>query len=85
MAGKILEEIEKKIVQGRSWKGYCQFPALGHDLVLRSLHAGRQACKARALSARPDYFGPRSRPKFEVVTWLRLGLVGLGRDVNFMS
>ena len=27
---------KKKIVQGRSWDGYCQFPALGHDLVLRS-------------------------------------------------
>ena len=30
-------------------------------------------------------FGPKSRPKFKVATWLRLGLVGLGRDMNFMS
>ena len=30
-------------------------------------------------------FGPRSRHQFEVMTWLRLGLVGLGRDMNFMS
>ena len=38
-----------------------------------------------ALSTRPNYFVPRSRLKFEVVTWLRLGLVGLGRDMNIMS
>ena len=30
-------------------------------------------------------FGPRSRPKFEVATWLRLGLVGLGHYMNFTS
>ena len=30
---------KKKIVQGRSWNGYCQFPALGRDLVWRSRHA----------------------------------------------
>ena len=30
---------KKKIVQGRSWNGYCQFPARGRDLVWRSRHA----------------------------------------------
>ena len=40
-------------VQGRSWNGYCQFPALGHNLVLRSRQAGRQARRAGALCARP--------------------------------
>ena len=30
---------KKKFVQGRSWNGYCQFPALGRDLVWRSRHA----------------------------------------------
>ena len=41
--------------------------------------------RAGALRARPDIFGPKLRPKLEVATWLRLGLVGLGRDMNFMS
>ena len=39
VAGKATGGFEKKkknLVQGRSWNGYCQFPALGHDLVLRS-------------------------------------------------
>ena len=49
---RLLEDLKKKknLVQGRSWNGYCQIPALGRDLV-----------------------------------WLRLGLVGLGCDMNFMS
>ena len=38
MAGELLEDLGKinKFVQSRGWNGYCQFPALGHDLVLRS-------------------------------------------------
>ena len=40
VAGKLLKALKKKIiffcVQGRNWNGYCQFPELEHDLVLRS-------------------------------------------------
>ena len=38
-----------------------------------------------ALGARPDSFWSQFTTRFEVATWLRLGLVGLGRDMNFMS
>ena len=30
------EKKHKIFVQGRNWNGYCQFPALEHDLVCRS-------------------------------------------------
>ena len=34
-----LKNKNKNFVQGRTWNGYCQFPALGRDLVWRSRHA----------------------------------------------
>ena len=35
---RLLEDLKKKkkLVQGRSWNGYCQIPALGRDPDLRS-------------------------------------------------
>ena len=34
---RLLEDLKKKkLVQGRSWNGYCQIPALGCDPGLRS-------------------------------------------------
>ena len=74
-------------VQGKSWNGYCQFPALGHDLVLRSRQAGRQARRAGALCARPGLEGLELRHPFGVATWLRLGLKGpwSGHEIHVVT
>ena len=59
-------------MQGRSWNGYCQIPALGRDPSLRS---------------RPGLVevGVSLRPGSEVVTWSALVRQKQRRDMDMMS
>ena len=59
-----LKKKNKNFVQGRTWNGYCQFPALGRDLVWRSRHA--EAATWLSCS-RLQWM---SRHHFEVATWV---------------
>ena len=69
VAGRLLEELgKKKIVQGRSWNGYCQFPTLGRDLVWRSRHA-EVAIGSGVATWSARWAEMTSRHGFDVATW----------------